>query len=491
MSEILVLMRHGKAEKRGNDKPDFERVLTEAGKRSLAATLRHSLGLFPRGEVSVQVWSSPAARADQTARIMQRACKQHGANVSPELTLCDELWSQDADGFLDKVRECSADIVVAVGHNPFIEDLTAWLTGSSIDFATGGFAAIHLPKTQAVSGETSSGGSPSGGSTSGETTLGESPSGESSAHDDQNLAVTETPSQLGAEQAHIETDELDDVPQGRLLWFAQGPISQRWKTIVQMESALADSADAVKTRLEGFLENPDDVETMHKFRVSIRTLRSLLAFVSPWMNADQNKSCQTSLKSIVSTTSRLRELDVLAEQARALDGASPEFVEFCEAEASSERARVADIVSSKRTAKKLERVIAILHDVKWRKRVNEQGLGAHEIRSRFDGLVSSLQADLDALDISDVEKTHDVRKSAKRVRYDAEKFKSLIGDDAVSIAKSMTAHQDNLGAICDARVNIDIINGFPISALPEPIAWELALLRAQNETFLYTTLRQS
>ncbi|MBQ6522223.1 MAG: hypothetical protein IJI15_05295 [Atopobiaceae bacterium] len=55
----------------------------------------------------------------------------------------------------------------------------------------------------------------------------------------------------------------------------------------------------------------------------------------------------------------------------------------------------------------------------------------------------------------------------------------------------MTAHQDNLGAICDARVNIDIINGFALNELPEPIAWDLALLRAENETFLYKTLRES
>ena len=89
------------------------------------------------------------------------------------------------------------------------------------------------------------------------------------------------------------------------------------------------------------------------------------------------------------------------------------------------------------------------------------------------------------------EKTHDVRKSAKRVRYDAEKFSALVGDDAVDVAKDMTAHQDNLGAICDARVNIDIINGIDVDSLPEPVAWDLAFLRAQNETFLYSTLRNA
>jgi CHAD domain-containing protein len=102
-----------------------------------------------------------------------------------------------------------------------------------------------------------------------------------------------------------------------------------------------------------------------------------------------------------------------------------------------------------------------------------------------------LREDLDALDFAEVEKTHDVRKQAKRVRYSAERFRDILGDDATGVAKDMTAHQDNLGAICDARVNIDIINGFQLDELPEPVAWDLALLRAENETFLYSTLRES
>ena len=434
MSDILILMRHAKAQRPSEDMLDMERRLTEAGKRSLVATLPNSLGLMPQQGSTVEVWTSPAARADQTARIMQKACKRHGADVAPDLKVIDALWSQEAEPFLEAVRSCESDVVIAVGHNPFIEDVTETLTGSRIVFATGGFAAIRL------------------------------------------------------------TDEGMDPDEdriGRLLWFAQGPVSQRWKTIVQMEKILADNADAVQSRLLAFYENPDDIETMHKFRVSIRTLRSLLAFTAPWQDAAQNKEAQADLKEIVAVTSRLRELDVLTEQAQAMEGATTELIQFCGERALEERKKVAAALSSKRMTKRLENVISELHNVKWRKRVNAAGLDASEVRARFDTLTSELEEELAALDLSDVEKTHDVRKSAKRVRYDAEKFKALVGDDAVDIAKSMTDHQDNLGAICDARVNIDIINNFSPDDMPEPVAWELALLRAQNETFLYTTLRNS
>ena len=433
MSDTIILMRHGKAQRPAEDMLDIERKLTESGKRSLAATLPRSLGLLPV-DAKTEVWSSPAARAEQTARIMLKACKRHGAKIGNDIAVVDALWSQDEEAFLAQVRDCKADCVIAVGHNPFIEDLTAKLTGSRIDFATGGFAAMKLPVEN------------------------------------------------GADQPETS---------GRLLWFAQGPISQRWKTLVHMEGIIGDCEDAVHERLQAFLDNPDDIETMHKFRVSCRTLRSLVAFIKPWQDAKQNQSVQDDLKSIVAETSRLRELDVLTEQAADMETSSTDLVEFCALRAEEERERVMGALQSKRIAKRLENVRSELHSIKWRKELALNGLEAGEVRKRFDGLASSLESDLASLNLADVEKTHDVRKSAKQVRYDAEKFMPLIGSDAVDIAKNMTAHQDNLGAICDARVNVDLINTFEADELPEAVAWDLALLRAQNETFLYSTLKNA
>ncbi len=434
MAKTLILMRHGKAQRASEDMLDMERRLTEAGKRSLIATLPNSLGLMScQQDSKVEVWSSPAARAEQTARLMQKACKRVGIDVDSDIKGIDALWTQDIESFCEAVKSTDSDTIIAVGHNPFIEDVTKKLTGSHIVFATGAFAAISIPKSEEEAADKS----------------------------------------------------------GRLLWFAQGPISQRWKTLVQMESILAEAADTIIERLEGFYNDPNDIETMHKFRVSIRTLRSLLAFTAPWQDANQNKDVQAELKEIVGETSHLRELDVLSEQAQEMEDASAELVQFCGMQAYAEREHVMKVLASKRIVKKLNHVVEELHNVKWRKRVNAEGLESAVIRERFIEVAAELEQELAQLDLADVELTHDVRKSAKRVRYDAENFKSLIGDDAVDIAKSMTTYQDDLGAICDARVNIDIINELPLEQLPEPVAWDLSLLRARNETFLYSTLRNA
>ena len=445
MNKTLVVVRHAKAKRPVEGQPDIERELSEAGKRSMRATLPDSLGLWRSDAGSIEIWSSPALRAHQTADLLAKALKQRKAGVSGDVLDKDFLWTGDFPALADDLHTSNAETIVIVGHNPLVEDWVRFLTGSKIVFATGGMAAVGIDAE----------------------------------------ALSEC--MASAESVGLMAEQ----PIGRLLWFAQGPVSQLWKTLVSMEKTIAEAANTVKTRHEQFFADPDDIETMHKFRVSIRTLRSLVAFVKPWQESAQNEKAQEDLRDIVGITSRLRELDVLAEQAQAFPERSDELVSFCEDRARQERESVMKALGSKRVRKQLDRVCSDLQSIRWKRRYNEEGLEADAVRARFDEMAESLRADLESLDFAEVEKTHDVRKRAKRVRYNAEQFKDIIGDDAVGIAKNMTAHQDNLGAICDARVNIDIINSFSTEDLPEPIAWDLALLRAENETYLYTTLRES
>ena len=66
-----------------------------------------------------------------------------------------------------------------------------------------------------------------------------------------------------------------------------------------VESKLSDASDLVIARLDAFLVNPDDIETNHKLRVSIRTLRGLVSFLEPWQKRKQNGRVQRTLKKVV------------------------------------------------------------------------------------------------------------------------------------------------------------------------------------------------
>jgi CHAD domain-containing protein len=70
----------------------------------------------------------------------------------------------------------------------------------------------------------------------------------------------------------------------------------------------------------------------------------------------------------------------------------------------------------------------------------------------------------------------------------AELCADLLGSDAVDAAKDMTAHQDDLGDICDARANVRLIDEFLERDLSASVRQELLLLRARNEGYLNDVL---
>ena len=438
MKKTLVVMRHGKAMSPAEDLHDIDRVLTEAGRMALEARLPYMLRLLKTKGSTVQIWSSPAKRARQTAALLNKALQEKYVLVQKDVELHDCLWEQDVDAFLDELRASDAEFVFAVGHIPFAEDVVEDLVGASPIFSTGALGCMDVRLLDA------------------------------DAPDDS-----------------LEQDEA------RLLWFVQGPVAKHWNTFVQLQAALAKSAKAVEDHREAFFADPDDIETNHHFRTNIRRLRSLVAFVKPWQNKEQNAEAQAILKSIVGHTSLLRELDVFEKQVRANPDSSPELLEICKDAASAERARVLNILELKQVTKSFERAMSLVKNVVWKKRYAKHGLPKCVVRARYDAMIDSVKADLDTLDLSDEERTHDVRKRAKRARYVAELNTAILGADTVDVAKGMTAHQDNLGDVCDARANIRLVDTFLQQDLPESVKQEFAQIRAQNEDYLLEVLKPS
>lgn len=427
MAKTLILIRHGKALPRETWKEDDAlRPLSGGGELSMEARLPYSLSLIDEGMASggIEVWSSPALRTMQTAQIVARILD------APEPEAHECLLNQDAEAFLGEFEASEASCMIAVGHNPFVDDVAARLSGVRLPIFTGATVALRVERGAARSTR----------------------------------------------------------PSARLLWFVQGPKASRWATLAAMEGVLARAYDTVNARLLAFFENPQDPETMHKFRVSIRTMRSLVAFAEPFMKRSQAKAMQRNLRTVVRWTSRLRELDVLHDQAASMEMPCEELTGAIAKARDAERERVAKQLKSKRAAKLLAAVGEEALDVAWKPRAAQEGVSRKAMRARFASMLAELERDLEALDIADAEATHDVRKEAKRVRYSAENFREFLEDDAVAVAKRMVKMQDGLGAICDARVNLEIIDAFPKKKLSEDARVALDALRASNAEFLRKAL---
>lgn len=435
--KTLVVMRHGKAMPAAESQQDRDRELTKAGAAALDARLPHMLRLLETGSSTAQIWASPAKRACQTAELLKKALRANRVPLKKKIRLHESLWEQDLDTFLEELRSSDADFVFAVGHVPFVEDIVDELAGSTPPFSTGALACLEV---------------------------------------------------------HFADEDAQDVvpaqDTARLLWFVQGPVAAHWDTLDQLQAALTSTAEAIEDRREAFFATPEDIETIHRFRTNIRTLRSLLAFIKPWQDAGQNAETQAILREIVRYTSLLRELDVLEKQVRANADSSPKLIAFCQHEACAERTKVLKVLSSKRVTKQFRRAMALAKNVTWKKQFAEHGLPRSVVRARFDALIESVKTDLAHLSLTDDEQTHDVRKRAKRARYVSEFNVGILGEDAVGIAKDMMAHQDILGDVCDARANIRLISEFLERDLPKPVKRDLTSMRAENEAFLQSVLKE-
>lgn len=386
MVETLVLVRHAKTQSRTDDIDDAQRALTKAGVRAARASLPRALSLLSaHPDQAISVWSSPAVRAMETARIVARAV---GVDVADIRTVpC--LYPGDADEFfrqLSDVKGC----VIAVGHNPLFEELYRALSGQSLALEKASACAFTFDAAGA---------------------------------------------------AHLE-------------WFVQGPDHTLWKTLVDLESALAAAGGRVSECAWKFLDDPSDPETLHQYRIALRSARSVVAFCEPWMKTKQYKRLQTTLRQLQSQTSRLRELDVMEDSLKALqDPDQEELLENCANAALEERACFTDTMRQPKTQNKVHDVVRELRDVSWRDGVEAVGLPRAQVRAHFKELAASLEYALTYCDFSDAEAAHDVRKQSKQLRYVAKELNKVLGEDSASLGSHAKALQDKLGELCDARVN--------------------------------------
>ncbi|HEX4735832.1 MAG TPA: histidine phosphatase family protein [Thermoleophilaceae bacterium] len=124
---MIWFLRHGDAE---DGQPDFERKLTDKGRRQSAdagATL-DALGV----ELDLCL-TSPRVRARETA---EHACEYLDVEIAIEERL--------QGGRFDALELAAGlDNVLLVGHEPDFSDAVAELTGARVDLKKGGLAAVQ------------------------------------------------------------------------------------------------------------------------------------------------------------------------------------------------------------------------------------------------------------------------------------------------------------------------------------------------------------
>lgn len=388
MVSRLVLVRHAKTQARNPELIDKDRQLTRAGRYSIEARFPISLQLLADEDAAeVKVWSSPALRAMQTAEVVAHALGVDGIEVR------DSLYANSVDAFMTELVE-EQGTVIAVGHNPFMDELYARLSGAPQGMGTGAMASFGF-------------------------------------------AATDDPASVGS----------------WLEWFVQGPRVVLWQSIVDVEDALSDAAARIARCSVKLLENPDDPESLHQYRISLRIARSLLGFLAPYCKGSALKKTMRDIKKLQDPTSRLRELDMLCE---ALD---PQTVEArIVADACTQlRTGFIERFAAESTQKAITRVVGRIKDVPWRRCVRQSGLDAQELVRRVSQMRTDYELQMAHVGYDDQEAVHDVRKLAKALRYVTREFAELLPDTAEDTNTRAKAVQDMLGELCDCWNNAQLV----------------------------------
>ena len=232
MVRTLVLVRHGKAEKAPDDSSDLYRELTPDGRHALEIAYPRTFSLLEDYD-DVNVWSSPAIRAMQTAQVVANVLGVDGIEVD------QTLYDQNVDAIFAQISTTSEDTVVIVGHVPSLDAIASRLLGMTIRLNKGAALALELPQPEAAA---------------------------------EGEVATPAPASL--------------------LWFVDGPKPSVWGSLVSIEGEVTASAGELAASAERFFSNPDDTDALCDFRMAVRRLRSLVSFLSPLGVQEAGRACR-------------------------------------------------------------------------------------------------------------------------------------------------------------------------------------------------------
>lgn len=401
MVDKLVLVRHGSPDY-SLDVPDLRRPLTAAGLRSLEDALPRKLSLLePVGRV--QVWSSPALRARQTAQVVARC-----VHVDPDdVVECEALYTQDRESFDRQVREASGTLVI-VGHVPFMERLFADLSGGSLPFGKGSAACFVFR------------------------------------------------GQDGPEPRLCWYVEGPDATRWESLLEMERQLSRAAKGLGDAYESL-DERSRDPEELHAFrvsIRRARDLVAFLRPYVKHRQAEQLDLSLARLLHAT------SFLREVDTLCAHLEEVGDVADGEDALAGDGLALTAFARQVRDNERSRVMATLRRRNTQRILKEALHDLRSVRWRQAIEDTGLSREEVEAHYGKLVREVERRFDGLDVEDDDATHDLRKLAKSLRYVSEGFGPLLNDEERARGAWGRELQDSLGELCDARVNLQLVRTF-------------------------------
>jgi len=228
---------------------------------------------------------------------------------------------------------------------------------------------------------------------------------------------------------------------------------------------------AMYAEIQGVLE-ARDIEYIHRMRVASRRLRSALAIFEDCFSRKEFKGYSRDVRDVTRSLGAARDLDV---QLAVLEGVMPGFADpklapglrRLQLRLKQQRAEAQkDVITAIKT---LQADDTLVNLAKWAVTFREMSEGVYLFSPAlyelaFSGINARLKELLDHAayiqDERNVAELHNMRISAKRLRYTMEAFADLYGANLKPFINQTRKFQDVLGDIHDADVWVEIIPRF-------------------------------
>ncbi|MEK8088602.1 CYTH and CHAD domain-containing protein [Thermithiobacillus plumbiphilus] len=215
---------------------------------------------------------------------------------------------------------------------------------------------------------------------------------------------------------------------------------------------------AVLSAQAAFLKDPDEPETLHRLRVSLRRLRALLGFARPLVADASYTGQQEALRNWGNELGNLRETDVLISTwARILEsGALPFDPPPLETVLKQRRVQLQSRIckqlgSGAHTATALRLWIWLLEG-HWSAEI-DRDLSSYSVE-RLTGWIESLRRKGKAIEELESGRSHKLRIRVKKLRYALEVLHPLLpGEESGDLHKALKRLQDSLGQRQDTRTS--------------------------------------
>jgi phosphohistidine phosphatase len=136
--KTLLLLRHAKSSWKDVTIPDHDRPLNKRGKQDAP---RMGMLIREEGLVPDLILTSSAKRAVSTAKLVAEASGFDG-----EMRVSRDLYAAGPESFIEELEALpdAYHMVLAIGHNPGMEELLEALTGDIQSMPTAALAQVEL-----------------------------------------------------------------------------------------------------------------------------------------------------------------------------------------------------------------------------------------------------------------------------------------------------------------------------------------------------------